>query len=396
MESEKSTLITYSPAAILNLFNNSISINQIKRIVQLKGIYVQGKGAQYGGYFYDNFRDESSDAAITIIVPQLIRSELQPNKTVTVNGFVTRRIINTSGSIQIQLTVTDLVEQTQNKYSDDDLKKIELMQAKAALGYKDVSSWLKEKIIGEVPFKIGIIIGKTGIIDNDIKHLMRESIGFYDLSFYRINLSSEQEIITTLDRLNNEKYGLIAISRGGGENLDIFNKFTIAEKAVSLQSLFITAIGHKDDITLLQRVADKSFITPSELGQFLNDTYNHTVEELENSKAKLIESVKSQLTANYQKQIDNLNDRIKANEELRLKTSKDLEQVYKEKMDFLNGQLAGEQKLQLERVGLLNEQINNYKEQISSLDSKTSVSWTFVIIAIILGIIIGYLLKERF
>jgi exodeoxyribonuclease VII large subunit len=104
-------------------------------------------------------------------------------------------------------------------------------------------------------------------------------------------LSSEEEILTTLDRLNNENYGLLALSRGGGDNLDIFNRFSIAEKAVDLESLFITAIGHKDDVTLLQKIADKSFITPSELGQFLNDTFNHTVEELENSKAKLIESV---------------------------------------------------------------------------------------------------------
>jgi exodeoxyribonuclease VII large subunit len=392
MEAENTNLVTYSPAAVLNLFNNSISISQTKRIIQLKGIYVQGKGGLYSGYFYDTFRDESSDASITILVPPLIRNELQPNKTITVNGFITRRIIGTSGSIQIQLTVTDLVGQTQNKYSDDEIKKIELMQAKAAAGYGDVYSWLKEKIIGEEPFRIGIIIGKTGIIDNDIKHQLRESIGFYDLRFHRVNLSSEQEILAAIDRLHTEHYGLIAISRGGGENLDIFNKFSLAEKAISLKPLFVTAIGHKDDITLLQKVADKSFITPSELGQFLNDTYNHTVEELQNSRAKLIESVKLQLTANYQKQLDNLNEKLQANEELRLKTTGDLELVHKEKMELLNTQLTGEQRLQGERVDLLNEQLRDYKAQVASLETKSSINWTVVIIAVILGIVIGVLL----
>lgn len=395
MEIENLALITYSPAAVLNLFNNSISINQTKRIVQLKGIYVQGKGNQYSGYYYDTFRDEASDASITILVPPLIRNELQPNKTVTVNGFVTRRVINTSGSIQIQLTITDLVEQTQNKYNDEDLKKIELMQRKAVTGYRDVYSWLKEKIIQEEPFKIGVIIGKTGIIDNDIKHQLRESIGFYDLSFHRISLSSEEEIITSLDRLENENYGLIAVSRGGGDNLEIFNRPTIAEKAAGLRPLFITAIGHKDDNTLLQKVADKAFITPSELGQFLNDVYNHTVEELENSKAKLIESVKTQLAANYQKQIDNLNEKLKANEELRLKTVGDLEQVYKEKISVLNTQLTGDQKIQTERIGLLNEQINAYKNQLNELKNKSSINWTAIIVAIIVGIFIGILIKGR-
>jgi len=372
MEQESNNIVTYSPAAVLNLFNNSISVSATKRIIQLKGIYVQGKGALYSGYFYDTFRDESSDAQITILVPPLIRNELQPNKTITVNGFITKRIVGNSGSIQIQLTVTDLVEQTLNKYSDEEIKKITLMQAKASEGFRDVYSWLKENIINETPFKIGVIMGKSGIIDNDIKHQLRESIGFYDLTFYKINLSSEQEITAAMVKLSDEGYGLVVISRGGGENMEVFNKLAIAEKAIGLKSLFVTAIGHKDDITLLQKVADKSFITPSEFGQFLNDIYNHTVAELENSRAKLIESVKTQLAANYQKQIDNLNEKLKGVEELKLAS----------------------QNLQNEKLVVLNDQIQAYKTQISTLENKPSINWVAIIIAVVIGLVIGYLLQH--
>jgi exodeoxyribonuclease VII large subunit len=392
---EAENLITYSPAAVLNLFNNSISVNQAKKIIQLKGVYLQGKGNVYSGYYYDTFRDESSDAAITILVPPLIRNELQPNKTVTVNGFITRRIVNASGMIQIQLTVTDLVEQTVNKYSDEEIKKIGLIQAKAATGYRDVYSWLKEQIIQEISFKIGIIIGKSAIIDSDIKHQLRESIGFYDLSFHQVNLNSETEIVAAIDRLSVEHYGIIAVSRGGGDNLEVFNKISLAEKVIDIESLFVTAIGHKDDVTLLQRVADKSFITPSELGQFLNDTYNHTIEELQNSKARLIESVKQQLTANYEKEIENLNEKLKANDELRNKTVNDLEQVYKEKIEVLNNQLTGHVQLQNERVTLLNDQINNYKSQIAGLEGKKGINWVLIIIVLIIGVIIGYLMSRH-
>jgi len=31
--------------------------------------------------------------------------------------------------------------------------------------------------------------------------------------------------------------------------------------------LFVTAIGHKDDVSLLQKLADKAFITPFEFSQ---------------------------------------------------------------------------------------------------------------------------------
>jgi len=406
MEAENQAPVIYSPAAVLNLFNNSISLKQTQRIIQLKGIFQLGKGGFYNGSYYDSLRDESSDAQITLIVPALIRNEMQHNKTITINGFITRRVVNNSSRIDIQLTVTDLVDQTQNKYSAEEIKRIEIQQAKAASGFRDVQSWIKEKIITGHPFKIGVIVGKTAIIDNDIKHQLRESIAFYELEFHKINLSSETEIIQTLGNLELQGTDIIVVSRGGGENLEIFNKTGIAEKAIQLKSLLITAIGHKDDITLLQKVADKAFITPSEFGQFLNDTYNQTVEEVQNSRAQLVESVKKQLTANYQKEIDNLKQQLQTVEDLKKKNNEDLEKIYSEKISALNSQItlltnnynqqiSETQKLQHEKIGILNEQINNYKAQVSSLESKSSVNWTVIVIAVILGIIIGYLLKRQ-
>lgn len=404
MESVSNTPLIYSPSAVLHLFNNSLNVSQVKKLIQLKGVFQFGKGGNYSGYFYDTLRDESSEAQLTIIVPALIRNELQPNKTITVNGFITKRVVSNASRIDIQLTVTDLVEQTQNKYSDEELKRIEIQQQKAQAGFRDVHSYIKEKIIQDLPFRIGVIIGKTGIIDNDIKHQLRESIAFYDVGFHRISLSSETEIIQALDQLDSQGYDVIVISRGGGENLDIFNKAVIAEKATNLSSLFVTAIGHKDDVTLLQRVADKSFITPSEFGQFLNDTFNQTIEEVQNSRAQLVESVKKQLDANYQKEIDNLKQQLRNVEELKKKNNEDLEKVYNEKIAGLNGQIAlaaknyndqlnATQNLQQERQRVFEQQINAYKTQVSALESKSSFSWAAVIISIVIGIIIGLVLK---
>jgi hypothetical protein len=43
METDNNKLVTYSPAAVLNLFNDTLSVNKAKRLIQLKGIYVLGK-----------------------------------------------------------------------------------------------------------------------------------------------------------------------------------------------------------------------------------------------------------------------------------------------------------------------------------------------------------------
>lgn len=90
--------------------------------------------------------------------------------------------------------------------------------------------------------------------------------------------------------------------------------------------LNFTAIGHKQDVTLLQQVADKAFITPSEFGQFLNDTYNHTLEDIQHSKAKLVEAVTKQLSANYDQQITNLNQQMQEGERLKQEELKILKQ----------------------------------------------------------------------
>jgi exodeoxyribonuclease VII large subunit len=202
METESSAALIYSPSAVLHLFNNSLNVSQSKKLIQLEGVFQPGKGGNYSGYYYDILRDESSDAQLTIIIPALIRNELQANKTITVNGFITKRVVTNASRIDIQLTVTDLVEQTQNKYSDEELKRIAIQQQKAQQGFGDVHGYIKEKIIHEQPFKIAVIIGKTGIIDNDIRHQLKESIAFYDIYFHRISLANEQEIIQTLQRLD--------------------------------------------------------------------------------------------------------------------------------------------------------------------------------------------------
>jgi len=372
METETNTQFIYSPSAVLNLFNNSINVAQSKRMIQLKGVFVQGRSSAYNGYYYDTLRDESSDAQLTLIIPALIRNELQPNKTITVNGFITKRVMGNSGSIQIQLTVTDLVEQTQNKYSEDDLAKLALLQAKATAGFKDVAGFIKGRIINEEAFKIGVIIGKSGIIDSDIKHQLKESIAYYDLSFHRVSLGSQTEMVAEMKRLDALGFDIIVVSRGGGEQMEVFNRLILAEKSIGLRALFVTAIGHKDNVSLLQQVADKAFITPSAFGQFLNDTYNQTIEEAEHSKARLVESVSKQLSANYQKQIDNLNEKLKGVEELK----------------------AGTEKLQSEKMALLNEQVLNYRTQIEKLEKKPAVNWVVVIIAIVIGLVIGYLMKR--
>jgi exodeoxyribonuclease VII large subunit len=140
-----------------------------------------------------------------------------------------------------------------------------------------------------------------------------------------------------------------------------FNKPSLAEHALSLKSFFITAIGHKEDVSLLQKVADKAFITPTALGQYFNEIYNHTIEELQGSKAKLVEDITAQLKGSYEMQVNGLNEKLQSTKEL------------------------NEQ-----QVKLANNAIEELKSQLAKKSALSSVVWVLIVLlACAVGILVG-------
>lgn len=386
---------TYSPSALLNILNNAFTLNQSKKMVLVKGIFIPGKGMNYNGVFYDSLKDEASDASITLIVPALIRNRITPNKTILFWAYITKKVVNIGGRIELQINMSELVEQTHNKYSEEELKAIELQQLKAQQGFRDVNSFLKNKIINNEKVRVKILIGKTAIIDQDIQHQLEEATNAFDIAFQRVSFTSETEIINALASARDAD--VLCVSRGGGENIEVFNKPAIAQASLSLKPYLITAIGHKDDNVLLQRVADKAFITPTALGQYLNDLYNTTIEELQNSRAKLVDDITKSLKANFEKQVQNLQEQLQAVEKQKQQMVNDLKTVNEKEKQVLNQNIKSISEQQKAKEDL----ISSYKKQIEGLQAQVSrppvkeTNWGLVIAAIIIGIIIGVMLAGK-
>jgi len=185
---------------------------------------------------------------------------------------------------------------------------LELIQSKAHAGYKDLEGAIKRKLYVQQPVKITTLIGQSAIIDKDIMHQLRDAAPAYHIDFIRINLSQPTEIMTRLREYDRGEK--LILSRGGGEHIQLFNNIDIAKVAFGLRSIFVTAIGHSDDESLLQKVADKAFITPTSLGQYLYDTYVNSLEETSKSKARLITDITRQVELNVQHKINDLNTKL--------------------------------------------------------------------------------------
>jgi exodeoxyribonuclease VII large subunit len=354
-----SEIVPYNPSSLVNVFNNVLNADTTRKVFRIKGVYVPGKGMNYGGVFFDSLKDEYSDATITLIVPALIRVNLQAQQLIECSAYLTKKVQLNGARIELQVNVTEVHSQEQSKLTDEQIKAFEILQKKATIGYKDVDSFMKTRIIQQEPITVTIIIGRTGIIDSDIKHQLKDAIAFYNLEFVRISLTSETEIIASLLE-HDEDTDILVVSRGGGENMNVFNKPSLAEAALELDSYFVTAIGHKEDFSLLQKVADKHFITPTALGQYFHDIYTQTIEELQDSKAKLVEDISKQYKTNYEMQLQNLNDKLRGARELNEK-----------------------------QVALKQEQIESLQKQLTEKKSIHVVIWLLLILVAIIGVFIG-------
>jgi exonuclease VII large subunit len=107
----------------------------------------------------------------------------------------------------------------------------------------------------------------------------------------RTNLSSANNIIETVAREEVQMSDIICLFRGGGQGLEIFNDVVLGEFLLRSKPALISAIGHEKDVTLVEQIADRKCITPSALGTYLNDIYEKTVKEKENSEAYLTKMI---------------------------------------------------------------------------------------------------------
>ncbi len=383
--------VMYNPSSLMNIFNNALTNEAVRKTFAIKGRYIPGKGVEYNGYYYDVLKDETSEASMSFVVPAILRNKLQPDQTIECHAYLTKKVQTNAGRIDLQLNLIDILSQERTEITDDEIRAIQLLQTKVQAGYKDADSFIKRKIIAGEKIRVVIITGKTGIVDSDIKHQLKEAIALYDFAFARVSLTGEAEIIQAV-RKYSEDADIICISRGGGENVDFFNKPNIAEAVISLDTVFISAIGHKEDITLLQRVADKAFITPTALGQYFHDIYTHTIEELQESKAKLVEQVTVQLKANYDKQILNLTEKLTASQQLFEKSkventllhAKELEMLKKQIEIFRvqhQNELESIKKLHADRELFAKQQIDEIRLQ--KVQPGFRYGWAVVLVAVI-------------
>ena len=309
------------------------------------------------------------------MVPAIIRNQLTNNKTIEVICYITRRATR-DGSVILQANVTDLVNQTQNKYTEEEIRALEIQQLKSEKGFRDLDSYIKSCIFEGRKPNVTIILGRSAVIQHDIIGQMSEAVSLYNIKFLQTTITSVPDITAAIQSVNNPDTDIIVIARGGGDqDIETFNKPELAAACLDLRPFLVTALGHKVNTPLLERIADKKFITPTAFGQYLKEIYNATVEELAQSKAKLVDDITKQLKTGYDKEVQNLTAQAAASQ-------------------TAYNSLLKEKESGARLLENANQLAQRYQESYRSLQSSTNLKIIIIaIIAILAGLAIGYLLK---
>jgi exodeoxyribonuclease VII large subunit len=377
-------LAVYSPASIINILANIINIPGTNKIIGLRGVYYATGQRPYSGFYYDQLKDEASDYSIQLIVPALVRNQLTDNKTIEVICYITKKA-EKDGTVRLLATVTDLINQTQNKYTSEEIRTLEIQQKKSEKGFRDLDSFIKNCIYDDRKPNINIIIGRTAVIHHDIIDQMSEAGSLYNINFIPTNISSITEMVSAIQSSNTQDVDILVIARGGGDiDNESINKPELAEACLSLHPFLVTALGHKVNTPLLERIADKKFITPTAFGQYLKEIYNTTIEELAQSKAKLVADVTKQLKTVYDKELQNLNNKLLQEQQLNKKNIDNLTAQILTTQNSYNSILK-EKESSTRLLESASQIAQRYKESYSALNKSTSIK--IVIIAILTALI---------
>jgi exodeoxyribonuclease VII large subunit len=263
--------VPYSPHALLHALHNSLTSPLLQCVLPVKGIYQPGKGVTYNNNYYDSLRDVNTDTAVTLAVPAPLRNRLKTGQLIEGLACLSKRQQANSGRIELVLHLTEIKDQHERITDENDRRALAILRQKGQAGYKDLAQLLQTKLTAHQFIRVTILIGLGAIIDADIRHALGEAAALIHVQFHRINLGNSSEIIRAIQ--TNPDPDILAIACGGGDHLNIFNQPVISEAALQLKPIFLTALGHATDEPLLQKVADKAFITPTAVGQFFNQIY---------------------------------------------------------------------------------------------------------------------------
>lgn len=298
----------YTVESLLSLYRTNIQTPFDEKIITLEGFYQQTGRQSYNGIYYDKIYDEDKSYSITVIIKERFREQIVSGNYYRFNGFLNRSNRSSKdGTIQLTYRITKVIDHL-DEHQFISKEEFDLVRKRFDKDVIDVQGYLLNLLRDNYTPRILIVLGNHSIVDEDYKSQLNDRMPF-EIIEKRINLSDSNLLKNTLCHCDiRDDIDLLVCMRGGGSGLEVFNNTGLAEKVTSFTTPFVTAIGHKEDMTMMERMADRGFATPTAFGSFLNtiaSQYAIEIQEL-SERDQSIQSLSKKVfeLENYQKSIE--------------------------------------------------------------------------------------------
>ncbi|MCF7559420.1 hypothetical protein L3X39_02135 [Sabulilitoribacter multivorans] len=267
------------------LYSSSLSSTLDGKLLILEGFYFHRNGRLYNKYYYDEIVSKDKQNKITAQITPSLRKQLVEGEYFQYEGFVNKtQGLSKDSTLNVLFTVSKIVKHEEEVQL---ISKVEydVFQARYERDIPLITDLLLEKIqSGKKPI-LDVITGVQSTSKDDYLAQLPDFI-YYEIRHHKCSLSSKADLIRLMKSYDFKGSDLVVILRGGGSGLEVFNEIDLCKKALELPVPFITGIGHDADKTLLEKVADRGFSTPTAVGAFLQQTINVYKNRLKSIKAK--------------------------------------------------------------------------------------------------------------
>ena len=251
------------------------------------------------GHLYFNLKDKKSQ--VPCIVYKWFRRNLQFDIEDGMKLLVIANVVVYAPHGKYQLDVRSATEdglgQLYVKYQQlkKKLKKEGLFDDKHK---KDLPHFVK---------RIGVITSKGGSVIHDIVKTVNENWPFCQVFLFPAAVqgeNSKSELVTQIAKADNLDMDVLIVARGGGSIQDLwsYNEESVARAIFNAETPIISAIGHEDNTTLADLVADKRASTPTMAASLAIEDKKSLLENINHYNSRLITFVSSKIE-DYKKQM---------------------------------------------------------------------------------------------
>lgn len=284
---------SYKTVSQVNLMVNLAydDLNEFHNIM-VKGEVTNFTGANNGHYYFA-IKDESALLSCVMFSSDARRGlgfELEKGQQVAIKGDMDYYIA--TGKSQLRAKKIYNI--------GDGAANLAFLRLKERLRQEGLFDPQYKKELTKHPQRVGIITSKDGRAIGDVCSVAKERNPYVELILYHVKVQGRNAVKTVVEGIKYmDEIGVdtLIICRGGGsqEELIAYNHESIARAAFEAKTPIISAVGHEDDWSLLDYVADVRVLTPTQaanaaIPNVMEDIrkLRHTIEEMTGNMNNII------------------------------------------------------------------------------------------------------------